>query len=190
MPKQSKDFYNYFSQNLIKGFLYVAGLVIVIFFVKKYFNQQYETIEHWVSDDYWLMFLIFLVSETLVGILPPELFMIWTKDDPAILYEWVIIAMTILSLTAGWINFYFGYVISEMSYFQRFFGKRIEKYKKRFEEYGGGIIVVAALTPLPFSLISLITGSLAYPRKKYLLYSSFRILRFVIYGLIIWNLTL
>ena len=188
MPKQSRDFYNYFSQNLIRGFLYLAGLIVGIILLKKYFAEQYDAIEHWVSDDYWLMFLIFLVSEVFVGIIPPELFMIWTKDDPATLYEWVIIVMTSLSLIAGWINFYFGHIISEMAYFKRFFGKKLEKYKMRYDQYGGGIIVVAALTPLPFALISLIAGSLSYPNKKYFIYSSFRILRFVAYGLIIWNL--
>lgn len=188
MPKPQRDFYNYFSQNLIRGFLYLAALIFVLIFVKRYFESQYLAIEHWVSDDYWLMFLIFLVSETFVGILPPELFMAWTKDDPAILYEWVIIAMSLISLLAGWLNFYFGHIISEFAYFKRFFGKRLEKYKMRYEQYGGGIIVVAAVTPLPFALISLIAGSLSYPTRKYLIYSSFRILRFVVYGLIIWNL--
>ena len=190
MPNQTRDFYNYFSQNLIRGFLYLAALILLIIFVKKYFAAQYNYIEHWVSDDYWSMFLIFLISEVFVGILPPELFMIWTKDDPAILYEWVIVAMTLLSLSAGWINFYFGGVISKLICFRKLFGKRIKKYKIRYKQYGGGIILVAALTPLPFSLISLLTGSLSYPKKKYLIYSSFRILRFVVYGLIIWNITL
>ena len=189
MSNQTRDFYNYFSQNLIRGFLYLTALILVIIFVKKYFATQYDYIEHWVSDDYWLMFLIFLISEVFIGILPPELFMIWTKDDPAILYEWVIVAMTLLSLSAGWINFYFGGIISEQRFFKRLCGKRIKKYRMRYEQYGGGIIVVAALTPLPFSLISLLAGSLSYPKNKFFLYSLFRIVRFVVYGLIIWNIS-
>jgi len=189
MPSQSRDFYNYFSQNLIRGFIYLAILITALILAKKYFTSQYDAIEHWVSDDYWLMFLIFLVSEIFVGILPPELFMAWTKDDPALLYEWVIIVMSILSIGAGWINFYFGHLISEWKLFQRFFGKRLIKYRQRYDQYGGGIIVVAALTPLPFALISLIAGSFSYPTRKYLIYSSFRILRFVVYGFIIWNLS-
>lgn len=188
MAESKRDFYNYFSQNLIRGFLYLAGLILLLVFVKKYFESQYVAIELWLSEDYWLMFLIFLISELLVGILPPELFMLWTKDDPAILYEWVIVAMCVISLMAGWINFYFGHLISEMRFFKGLFGRRLRKYRKRYDQYGGGIILVAAITPLPFALISLIAGSLSYPSKKYLIYSSFRILRFVVYGLIIWNL--
>jgi len=189
MAQTNRDFYNYFSQNLIRGFVYLLLLVVAVIFVKRYFASQYDAIEHWVSDDYWLMFTIFLISEVMVGIIPPELFMIWTKDDPAMLYEWVIIVMTLLSIGAGWINFYFGNKIGEMAFFRRFFGKKLKKYRKRYDEYGGGIIIVAALTPLPFALISLIAGSLSYPVKKYLIFSSFRVLRFVVYGLIIWNLS-
>jgi uncharacterized membrane protein YdjX (TVP38/TMEM64 family) len=186
MAESKRDFYNYFSQNLIRGFIYLILLIVVLVLAKKYFATQYEAIEHWVSDDYWLMFLIFLISEIFVGVIPPELFMIWTKDDPATLYEWVIVAMSIISLGAGWINFYVGGRIGEATFFRRFFGRKLKKYKRRYEQYGGGIIIVAALTPLPFALISLIAGSLAYPVKKYLKYSTFRILRFVVYGLIIW----
>lgn len=189
MPTTKREFYSYFSRNLVRGFFYLVALVVGVILVKKHFDTQYDAIEHWVSDDYWLMFTIFLISEVMVGILPPELFMIWTKDDPAILYEWVIIVMTLLSIGAGWINFYFGNKIGEMNFFRRFFGKKLKKYRQRYDQYGGGIIIVAALTPLPFALISLIAGSLAYPVKKYLIFSSFRILRFVVYGLIIWNIS-
>jgi len=186
MAESKRDFYNYFSQNLIRGFIYLIMLIVVLVLAKRYFSTQYDAIEHWVSDDYWLMFFIFLISEIFVGVIPPELFMIWTKDDPATLYEWVIVAMSIISLGAGWINYYVGSRIGEATFFRRFFGRKLEKYKMRYEQYGGGIIIVAALTPLPFALISLIAGSLAYPVKKYLKYSAFRILRFAVYGLIIW----
>ena len=189
MAQRNKDFYNYFSKNLIRGFIYLIILIVGVILLKRYFTTQYDALEHFISDDYWLMFTIFLISEVMVGIIPPELFMIWTKDDPAILYEWVIIVLTVLSIAAGWINFYFGNKIGEMVFFRRFFGKKLKKYRNQYDQYGGGIIIVAALTPLPFALISLIAGSLAYPVKKYLIFSSFRILRFVVYGLIIWNLS-
>lgn len=188
MESNKKDFYNYFSQNLIKGFVYLIVLIGLLILFKSYFKTQYETIEHWVSDDYLLMLVIFLISEVLVGILPPELFMIWSIDDPGQTYTIIIIVMALLSIGAGWINFGIGKVISSKAFFDRFFNKRLKKYQERYDEYGAGFIIVAALTPLPYSLISLVTGSMDYPIRKYLIYSSFRILRFVVYGIVIWNL--
>lgn len=188
MESNKKDFYNYFSQNLIKGFVYLIVLVGLLILFKSYFKTQYDTIEHWVSDDYVLMLVIFLVSEVLVGILPPELFMIWSIDDPGNVYTIIVIVMAFLSIGAGWINFAVGKVISTKAFFHRYFNKSLTKYQQRYDQYGAGFIIVAALTPLPYSLISLVTGSMDYPIRKYLIYSSFRILRFVVYGIVIWNL--
>lgn len=188
MKKQEKGFYNYFTKNLIKGFLYLAVLVLLLILFKNYFKEQHDAIEHWVSDDYSLMLVIFLISEVLVGILPPELFMIWSLDDPIDTYALIVSVMTIISLLAGWINYWVGKKISTKVFFHRIFKRRLRKFQKRYEQYGGGFIIVAALTPLPFSLISLFTGSMSYPTKKYLIYSSFRILRFIVYGILVWHL--
>jgi len=188
MKKQNKGFYNYFTKNLIKGFLYLAVLVILIIIFKNYFQEQHDAIEHWVSDDYGMMLVIFLISEIFVGILPPELFMIWSIDDPMMVYIAIVATMTVISLFAGWINYWVGKKISTKRFFHRIFKRRLRKFQRRYEQYGGGFIVVAALTPLPFSLISLFTGSMSYPANKYMVYSSFRILRFIVYGIIVWHL--
>lgn len=189
MQQGNKDFYNYFSQNLIKGFVYLGILIALIILFKNYFKDQYDIIEHWVSDDYLLMLLIFLISEIFVGLLPPELFMVWSIDDPATVYTIIIISMAIISILAGLFNYWVGKKISTKSFFNKLFmKKRLKKYQKQYEQYGGGLIIVAALTPIPYALICLLTGSLSYPIRKFILFSSFRFLRFIVYGLIIWNL--
>ena len=185
-----RDFYNYFSQNLIKGFIYLAVLIGLIVLVKSLFKSQYDAIEHAVSDSYPVMFVIFLISEFFVGIIPPELFMAWNLDEPWYYYVLAVTVMTFVSLFAGWLNYRLGMFISTKEYFMDLFKRRfkLDKYKKRYEQYGSGIIIVAALTPLPFALISLLTGTLSYPQRKYLIFASFRIIRFVVYGIVIFNL--
>lgn len=186
----NRDFYNYFSRNLIKGFVYLLVLIGLIIVFKSLFKSQYDALEHQVSDNYVLMMGIFLVSEIIVGILPPELFMIWSIDDPGFAYTFIVIFMALFSILAGWINYRLGKFISTKEFFMNLFKKRLrlKKYQQRYEQYGSGLIIVAALTPLPFALISLLTGTLAYPQKKYLIFASFRIIRFVVYGILIWNL--
>ena len=185
-----RDFYNYFSQNLIKGFIYLVVLIGLIVLFKSTFKTPYDKIEHLVSDSYLLMFIIFLVSEVFVGILPPELFMIWTLDDPWYYYLTAVTCMTLVSLFAGWLNYRLGRYISEREFFMNLAVKRfkLNKYQKRFDQYGSGLIIVSALTPLPFALISLLTGTLSYPQLRYLIFASFRIIRFVVYGILVWNL--
>ncbi len=190
MSKNNKDFYNYFSRNLIKGFAYLVVLILLVVLFKNYFKTQYDAIEHAVSDSYYLMFFIFLISEILIGIIPPELFMIWSSDDPVSYYVTAVSVMTFVSLLAGWINYRFGLFVGQREFFLNLFEKRfrLDKYRKRYDQYGAGLVIVAAVTPLPFALISLLTGTLRYPQKKYLLYSSFRIVRFIIYGFVIWEI--
>jgi len=190
MAQSKKDFYNYFSRNLIRGFAYLVVLIVLVILFKSYFKTQYDYLEHTVSDNYYLMFFIFLLSELFIGILPPELFMIWSSDDPVTYYITAVTTMTFVSLFAGWINYRFGLYVGEKEVFLNLFSKRfrLAKYRKRYDEYGAGLLIVAAVTPLPFALISLLTGTLRYPQKKYLIFSSFRIIRFVIYGFIIWEI--
>ena len=190
MSQLPGSFYNYFSKNLIKGFVYLVLLIGLIVLFKSLFRHQYDAIEHAVSDNYYLMFLIFLVSEFFVGIIPPELFMIWSSDDPWYHYITALTVMVIVSLFAGWLNYRLGKVLSGRQFFLDFFEKKLKfrRYQQRYEQYGGGIIIISALTPLPFALISLMTGTLSFPLKKYLIFASFRIIRFVAYGMLIWNL--
>jgi len=190
MSQSNKDFYNYFSRNLIRGFAYLVVLIVLVVLFKSYFKSPYDMIEHAVSDSYYLMFFIFLISEILIGIIPPELFMIWSSDDPVTYYATAVATMTLVSLLAGWINYRIGLFVGEKEFFLNLFAKRfrLAKYRQRYDQYGAGLLIVAAVTPLPFALISLLTGTLRYPQKKYLIYSSFRIVRFIVYGFIIWEI--
>lgn len=185
-----KEFYQYFSKNLVRGFVYLLALIGLLVLFKSFFADQYDALEHQVSDNYYLMALIFLLSETIVGLLPPELFMVWSIDDGAVAYTMIVVFMTVFSILAGWINYKIGVAISTKAFFMNLFKKRLkmDKYQQIYEKYGSGLIIIAALTPLPFALISLLTGTLRYPQKKYLIFASFRVVRFVFYGILVWNI--
>ena len=67
----------------------------------------------------------------------------------------------------------------------------IIKLEGQVDEYGlariegtMNMLVLAALTPIPFSPISMLSGSLRFPFKKYVLYSLTRIIRVMLYGLV------
>ena len=101
-----------------------------------------------------------------------------------------LIILTSISYVAGWVGHWIGSHLNQSSFYRlmkrNFFGK----YERYFHDFGGFIIIVAALTPLPFSGIAMLMGSLKYPLKKYLIYSLFRIPRFAVYGFFIWEASL
>ena len=62
----------------------------------------------------------------------------------------------------------------------------IGKYERKIYAFGWLFIVVAAITPLPFSASAAVIGAVGFDRKKYLFYSLARFIRYLIYGFFIW----
>ncbi len=175
-------------KNLLKGFAWLAVLVAAFVWAKHELGDDYIS---WLQPIYnkpIAVFSIFLTSEILIGIIPPELFMIWAARN-GIVSDYVgnMVLLASVSYMAGFIGHRIGTYLNQSKFYRlmkrNFFGK----YEKYINDFGGFIIIVAALTPVPFSGIAMMTGSLRYPLKKYLIYSSFRFLRFAFYAIIIWE---
>jgi membrane protein YqaA with SNARE-associated domain len=56
-----------------------------------------------------------------------------------------------------------------------------------FRRYGGLVIFISALTPLPFSPVSVVAGMIDYPFKLYWLVAMSRFLRFFLYAYFIFQ---
>ena len=57
-----------------------------------------------------------------------------------------------------------------------------------FDQYGGYLVIVASVTPIPFSAVALLAGAGGLDKTKYLLNSLFRILRYFVYAYILWQI--
>ena len=60
-------------------------------------------------------------------------------------------------------------------------------YEEFFRRFGGFLIFVAAVTPLPYSAVCLLVGSVNFKFRNFLLISSTRFLRFAVYSYILWE---
>ena len=63
----------------------------------------------------------------------------------------------------------------------------LSKMERRLQNFGPYLIIVAALTPVPFSGVAMLVGSVRFSPQKYLLFSLTRFLRFGIYAWIFWE---
>jgi membrane protein YqaA with SNARE-associated domain len=63
----------------------------------------------------------------------------------------------------------------------------MEKQLKNSKKWGGFLILVGALLPLPFSISCLTAGIIEFPFKNVVFYGSLRLVRFLIYGLVIFH---
>lgn len=157
-------------------------------FKELYFDHDPE---YWIEKFYGnnlRIQLIYVASELFFGIFPPEVFMIWAvKAGDTTSYVINIIFFASVSLAAGHIAFLGG------RYLARVFGKRVKKrnfiaqYLPIVKKFGGLLILIAAVTPLPWASISLVMGTIDYSYRNYTLFGLARILRFVVNGFLIFQ---
>jgi membrane protein YqaA with SNARE-associated domain len=178
----------FFLRNLGKGLAWVLVILAVVFGLKKLNIFDYETFLLPLYDKPLLIYMTFFVSEVVVGIIPPEFFMLWALHNHSFTqYMAIVTLLATLSYMAGVIAYMAGRYLSSYKIFRYLRRRFLKKLERLFYQYGMPLIIVSALTPLPFSGTSLLVGSSRYPLNKYLLYSLSRYLRFVLYAYIVWK---
>lgn len=186
--KPLPDRRRFLIRNLVKGFIWLAVIVIGYIFLRKNYNFSLETILGPVYDQPTIVYSIFLGSEIIFGIIPPEFFMIWSlRTEDLGNYTENVIALSAISYVAGVAGFLIGEYLNNTHFYKEMKKRVFGKFEKHLNNYGGFLVIVAALTPIPFSGIAMLVGSVHYSFRKYLWFSLFRFLRFLVYGIIIWE---
>lgn len=165
-----------------------AVLVLIVFLIAKYlvdFNTLFSAIIERLSDKFVL--LLFFGSESFTGMIPVDLFVVWTqKFDKPLPY---LALLGILSYTGGVISYGIGLWISRWPKVKAFTQRRLHKYIDFVRKWGAAFIVIAALFPFtPFSLVVIAITMLKYPFRLFLLFALTRLVRFVIQGVFFFDL--
>jgi len=173
---------------LLKGLVALAFIIGAFVLGKQFGGEQLAEWLAPLTDRPLLMYAIFLLSETFIGLIPPEFYMIWALSGTCSQYIWRVTLLAALSYIGGLTAFFMGKWLNDTRLVRRWLaGKKAQKYQRYFQQYGWTLIVIAAVTPLPFALISSLAGSLNYRFTRYLSAAAPRILRFAVYGWIIWQ---
>ena len=178
----------FFLKYLARGLAWLAVLVIAFIIFRKNVDINFLIWLEPIFDNTPLIFTVYILSELLFGIIPPELFMIWALR-PEILseYTFYVTLFAVISYLAGIAGFLFGSYLNTTILFRYIRRRFLGKYHSMLQKYGFFLILVAAITPLPFSAISMLVGSLHYPARRYLWWAASRFIRFFVYALIIWE---
>lgn len=179
---------DFFLRNLIKGVIWLAVIVGGYFYLKTNYDISMQSLLGSLYDQPALIFTIFFASEAVFGIIPPELFMIWAlRNEQLLQYITSVAALSLLSYLAGMIGYYLGSHFSTTRLYRTLRKSYLRRFEKHFNRFGGFLIIVAALTPLPFSGICMLTGAVKYPYRRFLYFSLIRFIRFGVYAMIIWE---
>lgn len=179
-------FYNFLKVVLQKSvmpiFLFVVIVVCIHFFV-----MDLNEIFNYVTTHFHPLGIlaVFLSSESILGLIPPEIFIAWAaKTD----YRWgYLIVLALLSYGGGLVSYFTGKTFSYFPSVYNFLEVKMAKHVKNMRKWGGLLIIVGALLPVPYAITSIAAGLINYPITNFLLYGLLRLLRFAVYGIMIFN---
>jgi len=174
--------YDYMWWSVLKIIaLYILLFVPLILLAKHFidFESIFGNVTEHFSDGSVL--LIFFISESFLGMIPPDIFMIWaTKFDSPFL---ILMILGILSYVGSVISYQIGYGLSRIPRINTYIEHKLEKYILLTRKWGGAFIIIAALFPFsPLSIVVIAVGMLKYPFKLFLLFGLSRIVRFLFQG--------
>lgn len=185
---RASGYYTFIAASMLKVGFFYALLVLAVVFAGKFLIDLDLTFSAIVAQFSTSQVLVlFFISESILGWIPPDLFMIWAEkcDHPL----GMLTVLGLMSFLGGMVSYKIGAWIASREKAKAFIEKRLEKYTALTHKWGGVFIAVSALFPFsPFATVTLAVSLLKYPFNKFLLFGLFRILRFIGQGLLLFEL--
>ena len=179
-----RGIYTLAGKSIYKLFILVILIGLVIYFAETYISDFNQVLNSFlIKWDWKFVSALFFVSETLLGLIPPDFFIVWANSTAHPYLMTTVLAF--ISYFGAMLAYYIGYRLSLVPEVNKWLLKKFSSHFATFHKYGGFLIVFSALFPLPFSTITMVTGMLHYPFKRTALLGLTRILRFFGYGYVL-----
>ncbi len=180
-------FYKFVGKSVKKAIIPII-LVIVGIFAVDYFVLDLNKLLVTVTETFSPVGIlsVFFISESLLGLVPPELFIAWAGKS---LYP--ISFLTLLALASylgGIVSYFIGVGITKIPAFKNQIETNLAKHIKNTRKWGGFLIIVGALLPIPFAMTSIAAGIIRFPFPSFLLFALLRFVRFYLYALVIFEM--
>jgi membrane protein YqaA with SNARE-associated domain len=180
---QRKGVYGYMGGSALKILLiYIITVVPLIILIQRYVDLKplFDFITDRFSDPFVL--IVFTVSETFLGMIPPDFFIIWAGKFSSPMIALVLLGL--LSYTGGILSYFIGSWLSQRKRIREYSERMLDKYIVMVRKWGGAFIILSALFPYsPFSMVVIAVSLLKYPFRLFLIFGLSRILRFIIQGI-------
>lgn len=193
MQQQEEETHSSFLfRNLFKGLLWFAVIITAFIFMEEYIQANFKSHIEDIRANPGILYGVYTLSEIVFGILPPEFFMmIWILDNIDVTGFIINLSiLTVISYGAGVLGYYIGKNFSKTNLYQtRIRDKYLKQYEGNLKKFGGYLVFVGAVTPVPFSAMCMLAGSVNMNFKHFLLICISRVLRFAVYGWMVWTAT-
>ena len=180
-------FYPFLKNTAYKGAT-VASIFVLLLVSLEIFFLDFNLILNNLVDTYSpkIIYSVFLLSETFLGLVPPEMFIAWASK---LEIPWgALFILATLSYIGGIISYFLGTRLFLIPSVKNHIENKIKKHIVNLRKWGGIFVFLGAVSPVPHSVVSLASGLIGYNFKSYLLWSLFRYMRFIIYALLIFGI--
>ena len=180
-------FYTFVAKSLKKTIVPILLIVVALILFNKYVFNINDSLQ-FITETFPVSGILatFFTSESFLGLIPPEIFIAWSKKTSEPLLYLFILAT--LSYIGGIVSYFIGKAISNITSVKKYLEVKMAKQLKNTKKWGGLLIVAGALLPIPFSLTCITGGMVKYPFKSLLLFGSLRFVRFAIYAIAIFQI--
>ncbi|MDG1422868.1 MAG: short-chain dehydrogenase [Flavobacteriaceae bacterium] len=179
-------FYTFIGNSLKKSAIPVVLIIFGLYLVNEYVFTIDDGLEFLTQTfSRTGVLIVFFISETLLGLIPPEIFIGWSKKTASPILNLSILAT--LSYTGGILSYFIGKTIQKINTVKNYLEIKMAKHLKNTGKWGGFLILIGALLPVPFSITCVAAGMIKYPLKGVVLFGLFRFVRFALYAWAIFN---
>jgi membrane protein YqaA with SNARE-associated domain len=190
MEEQEESHSSFLFSNLLKGLLWFAVIITAFIFLEEYLKDNFKEHIDEIRDNPAILYGVYTISEIVFGVIPPEFFMmIWILDNIDV--SGFIINLSILAVIsygAGVLGYYIGKTFSKTKFYNnRIREKYLKQYDSKLKKFGGYLVFVGAITPVPFSATCMLAGSVNMNLRNFLLICITRVFRFAVYGWMVWS---
>ena len=179
-------FYTFIGNSLKKSAIPVVLIIFGLYLVNEFVFTIDDGLEFLTQTfSRTGVLIVFFISETLLGLIPPEIFIGWSKKTASPILNLSILAT--LSYTGGILSYFIGKTIQKINTVKNYLEIKMAKHLKNTGKWGGFLILIGALLPVPFSITCVAAGMIKYPLKGVVLFGLFRFVRFALYAWAIFN---
>ena len=180
-------FYSFLKSTASKALWILLFFSAIIFGLEYFFIDINSLLNQVVARfDIATVLIFFFISETLLGLLPPEIFIAWaSKGESQLLYLFI---LATISYAGGIASYFTGGMISRIPVVKNYLEVKIKTHIANLRKWGGLFIFIGATLPIPHSVVSMASGLIHYNFGSYLLWALFRFVRFGLYALVIFQL--
>jgi membrane protein YqaA with SNARE-associated domain len=181
---RQKGVYGYMIWTAFK-IVVIYALILTPFILAGKYLIDFKAIFNYITDHVpdLMVFVIFTISESFLGMIPPDLFVIWSgKFHSPMMF---LTLFGVLSYLGGMLSYLIGYGLTKTKRVKALSERVLNKYISMVRKWGGAFIIISALFPLsPFSMVVIAVSLFKYPFRLYLLFGISRIVRFIAQGIL------